>query len=211
MINYVIMYYLHLCKSDQVWLSFSCSVTVQVGSWYFVTLFLQAAHTVSLSWQTCCHTAAVSLTSDTLLCLLCQPCPFTLPASHPPPEYHLILLHPPPPNCQGAVISFSAPVSPLCAHQYYSMKMWSHSVETHRSESNSIPHAFLFVYVCAQSLTASMYMSVFVREFRSPRVPMGFYSTACSLPPFAIQMSMYEASSQAEAALLIIPRTCKLT
>lgn len=187
---------------------FFCSVTVQVGLWYFVTLFLQATHTVSLSWQTCCHTAAMSLTSDTLLCLLCQPCPFTLPASHPPSEYLLILLHPP--NCQGASISFSAPVSPLFAHQYYSMNMWLYSVETHRSESNSIPHAFLFVYVCAQSLTTSMYMSVFVHEFRSPRVPMG-YSTACSLPPFAIQMSMYEASSQAEADLLIIPRTCKLT
>lgn len=31
---------------------------------------------------------------------------------------------------------------------------------------------------------------------------LGFHSPACCLPPFAIQMSMYEASCEAEAALL---------
>lgn len=41
-------------------------------------------------------------------------------------------------------------------------------------------------------------MLVFVREFRCPRVLLGFHNPACCLPPFAIQMSMYEASSEAE-------------
>lgn len=42
---------------------------------------------------------------------------------------------------------------------------------------------------------------VFVRVLRCLRALMGFLSPACCRPPFAIQMSTYEASSGAGAAL----------
>lgn len=58
-----------------------------------------------LSRRLCCHAASVSLTSDTLLRLLCQLCLVSVPAGRPPSEYHLMLLLPPPPNCQGAITS----------------------------------------------------------------------------------------------------------
>lgn len=80
--------------------------------------------------------------------------------------------------------------------------------------------AFNFsVYVHSVPLLLSRVHAGVVRGFRCLRVLLGFHSPACCLPPFAIQMSAYEAIQWGRSSPLllcvslktIIPRTCKLT
>lgn len=80
--------------------------------------------------------------------------------------------------------------------------------------------AFNFsVYVHSVPLLLSRVHAGVVRGFRCLRVLLGFHSPACCLPPFAIQMSVYEAIQWGRSSPLllcvslktIIPRTCKLT
>lgn len=80
--------------------------------------------------------------------------------------------------------------------------------------------AFNFsVYVHSVPLLLSRVHAGVVRGFGCLRVLLGFHSPACCLPPFAIQMSVYEAIQWGRSSPLllcvslktIIPRTCKLT
>lgn len=106
--------------------------------------------TVSLSWQACCHTASMSLTSDTLLLLLCQPCLISLPASLPPSItwcffsssfffFFSFTKHPHPhaSYLQGSHYLISAPVSALLAHHYFCIKLRSYDVQTWECAPNS--------------------------------------------------------------------------
>lgn len=82
-----------------------------------------------------------------------------------------------------------------------------------------VKHAVYLILLAQTACThASGIVSLIVHEFRCWRVQLGFHSSACCLPPFAIQMSAHEASCEANAALLscvsleaIIPSTCNST
>lgn len=144
--------------------------------------FLRASHPVShsslsvtqhmpLTWDT-----LLSLPAHLLLSITWRFFFFTVTARELP-------LHP--------VLAASRTLSPVFAYQRPDISLIS---DTWRW--SCIALFYLPQCICAQSLTP-----VFVCELRCLRVPLRFLSPACCRPPFAIQMSTYEASSEAEAAL----------
>ena len=100
-----------------------------------------------------------------------------------------------PSNCQGAI------TSPRRRGQFlHRNRTGFRHIQASRTQISCVAFNFS-VYARRVSLLLSCVHAGVVCGFGCLRVLLGFHSPACCLPPFAIQMSMYEASNEAEAAL----------
>lgn len=201
---------LHLCKSHRVllsssavpWLAPCCCTggpvilgrTLPPGHTHRQP---QLAHLLSHSTQVVSigHTPVPAVSA-------CQPASLCAPDAFYAPS-----------DCQGAI------TSPQRRRQFLHRDHTEfRHIQVNRTQIFCTAFNFS-VYVHSVPLLLSRVHAGVVRGFRCLRVLLGFHSPACCLPPFAIQMSAYEAIQWGRSSPLllcvslktIIPRTCKLT